>query len=580
MSDQLSTVSFSGGGGRRRRTAVCSLALLTTTLSTHGGQAFIPSVGICRRPRTTTSVEVSRITSDADFENECTKYLDAAGARRIGIRSAKNRIPKAFRSSRRAAAAAAKVGTRTELRGSKTPSDGGGSTQSPEASGGSGRRRKKQPSSSSSSSSSSLSKSPSPSPAYDFSPVETLDRDARKTAWERQKVAVRRRPTSVSEASGARVQRMELVNHGLLTKKEDLDCGERVVRATKLRAAMKDLVEERRLDLLEEQRAMRDGLMDAAAWADASLSWPSAAGGDGGLYSDFNEDDTDMVGADAQSMSELGVYGGGLAGGDDDDDDEYALTEHKGFSIMEREQAAASEAARNYVLVDEGSRFNRDPIEADLRVLTDEDILVRLGVPGGRSELRAILADGKDARDTLMRFNIRLVVNISKKWIKRFNNEGLSLSALYVGGWDRPSLDEVVQEGFVGLARAVDKYDPSRGLRFSTYATHWITSYVRQTFQKAVTGCLRVPSQLHDIRLNYKKLMKKYYDESKDIPDGDAIAAELGVTRSRLETSLRVTEKLLSIDQPVHTVSAMHKGSGAGGDLGDNELLITDILRW
>ena len=74
--------------------------------------------------------------------------------------------------------------------------------------------------------------------------------------------------------------------------------------------------------------------------------------------------------------------------------------------------------------------------------------------------------------------------------------------------------------------------------------------------------------------------MKKYYDESKDIPDGDAIAAELGVTRSRLETSLRVTEKLLSIDQPVHTVSAMHKGSGAGGDLGDNELLITDILRW
>lgn len=55
---------------------------------------------------------------------------------------------------------------------------------------------------------------------------------------------------------------------------------------------------------------------------------------------------------------------------------------------------------------------------------------------------------------------------------------GSGSNSLYSGGWDRPSLDEVIQEGVLGLARAVDKFDPSRGLRFSTYSTHWITSYV------------------------------------------------------------------------------------------------------
>ena len=89
-------------------------------------------------------------------------------------------------------------------------------------------------------------------------------------------------------------------------------------------------------------------------------------------------------------------------------------------------------------------------------------------------------------------------------------------SVLYNGGWDKPSLDEVIQEGVLGLARAVDKFDPDRGLRFSTYSTHWITSYVRQCLQDASTGCLKVPAQLHEIKVRAVEMLKGYnlHDEN------------------------------------------------------------------
>jgi RNA polymerase sigma factor (sigma-70 family) len=138
-------------------------------------------------------------------------------------------------------------------------------------------------------------------------------------------------------------------------------------------------------------------------------------------------------------------------------------------------------------------------------MLTDYDISEKLKVKGGRKELKRLIHLGAKARTTLMKSNIRLVVSISKKWIGKdyasSGKEGSIAVNLYNGGWDRPSLDEVVQEGVLGLARAVDKFDPSRGLRFSTYSTHWITSYVRQCFQTSATGCLKVPSQLHEIKV-------------------------------------------------------------------------------
>jgi hypothetical protein len=157
-----------------------------------------------------------------------------------------------------------------------------------------------------------------------------------------------------------------------------------------------------------------------------------------------------------------------------------------------------------------------------IHLLSEKDV-ISLDVPGGKAQAIEILLEGANAREMLMRKNIKLVISIAKNWMRNsFSTENANLggvvvnsssskgagnkkrkfvSQIYDGSWDRPSLDEAVQEGVLGLARAVDRYDPERGLRFSTYATHWVTSYVRVCFQRAVTGCLRVPSQLHDIKV-------------------------------------------------------------------------------
>mmetsp|Transcript_29228 Transcript_29228/g.42695 ORF Transcript_29228/g.42695 Transcript_29228/m.42695 type:complete len:288 (+) Transcript_29228:1-864(+) len=160
-----------------------------------------------------------------------------------------------------------------------------------------------------------------------------------------------------------------------------------------------------------------------------------------------------------------------------------------------------------------------------------------------------------------------------------------SLKALYNGAIDRPSLDELIQEGMLGLARAADKYDYSRGLRFSTYSTHWITSYIRRYMREAITGCLKVPSQLHDIKTKYKYIMKRCTDLGEKYPSEEDVAKDIGVSIQRLRTAVRVTESLISIDAPIYQGTSTHKGSAAGGGggspsgSGENELLLSDTLQ-
>ena len=248
-----------------------------------------------------------------------------------------------------------------------------------------------------------------------------------------------------------------------------------------------------------------------------------------------------------------------------------------------------------------------------LQELSNYDITHTLQISGGRQELVDILLDGAYAREVLMRRNVKLVMSISKNWMRNsfstsssnLSGAGASagggagggnsggnkktdkstkkyLSQMYEGSWDRPSLDEAVQEGMLGLARAVDKYDPERGLRFSTYATHWITSYVRICFQRAVTGCLRVPSQLHDIKNKYNKIVKDHIQIGEEVPEQEYIAEQLGISEQRLRTAIRATGSLVSVDAPIGSGNGgSYKGSMAGGDGSNSQkLLILDTLKW
>ena len=117
--------------------------------------------------------------------------------------------------------------------------------------------------------------------------------------------------------------------------------------------------------------------------------------------------------------------------------------------------------------------------------------------------------------------------------------------------WNLPSLHEVVQEGILGLSRAVDKYDSTYGYRFSTYASYWIASHVQSSFRVASTGALAIPMNVSLLRTKYNKLVKEHVERDNEIPSEEVLAKELGVTSTRLRSILSATQILSSLDVPV-----------------------------
>jgi len=221
----------------------------------------------------------------------------------------------------------------------------------------------------------------------------------------------------------------------------------------------------------------------------------------------------------------------------------------------------------------------RNQVAELLQTISDADISRYFGLDGGRLELQGILMQGALARDTLIRSNIRLVVSIAKKWCKQQaprRQSDTTQMGIYGGGWDRPSLDECIQEGIMGLSKAADRFEPSRNLRFATYATFWVTSYIRQCFQTAATTGFRVPSGYHDTRSNFKALVKSYYDQGEEVPPLAELASEMNLSEDRLEFILQTTKGLLSTDAPVYSNSAMMPGKAGNDDAA--EILIGDTL--
>jgi len=155
------------------------------------------------------------------------------------------------------------------------------------------------------------------------------------------------------------------------------------------------------------------------------------------------------------------------------------------------------------------------------------------GTTQRRKELEAIIQDGLLAREHLIKANTRLVVSIAKKYIGR----GV------------PFLD-LIQEGNLGLMKAVSKFEYERGFRFSTYATWWI----RQTITRAIADqgrTIRVPVHMTDrIRSMYKIAHKLEQDLGRP-PTTEELASALQVTPDRLQWMLQVSWTPISLESPV-----------------------------
>ncbi len=150
-----------------------------------------------------------------------------------------------------------------------------------------------------------------------------------------------------------------------------------------------------------------------------------------------------------------------------------------------------------------------------------------------RKDLEATIQDGLLAREHLIKANTRLVVSIAKKYIGR----GV------------PFLD-LIQEGNLGLMKAVSKFEYERGFRFSTYATWWI----RQTITRAIADqgrTIRVPVHMTDrIRTMYKIAHKLEQDLGRPAT-AEEMANAMQVTTDRLQWMLQVSWTPISLESPV-----------------------------
>lgn len=205
---------------------------------------------------------------------------------------------------------------------------------------------------------------------------------------------------------------------------------------------------------------------------------------------------------------------------------------------LDAEEPAMGDLADEEELSDEELEITVDNVDAfaddSVRLYLREIGKIPLLEPDEELELAKKAAQGdKKAKDKLAEANMRLVVSIAK----RYSGRGLDFL-------------DLIQEGNTGLLRAVEKFDPDKGFKFSTYATWW----VRQAITRAIADqarTIRIPVHMVETINKVLRATRKLTQELNREPTIEEIAKEMDMEPEKVEYVMKIKQDIASLDQSV-----------------------------
>jgi len=180
------------------------------------------------------------------------------------------------------------------------------------------------------------------------------------------------------------------------------------------------------------------------------------------------------------------------------------------------------------------------PLETYLKEINETALLTA----NEEKELAYRIAESdKEARDRMVRANLRLVVNIARS----YTGKGLPLQ-------------DLIEDGNLGLLRAVEGFDPGMNTRFSTYASYWIKQSIKRALINS-SKTIRIPAYMVELLSKWRRASAKLMDQLKRTPTPEEIAAELGIPRKKLS----IVKKAIQL----YNMNPQTDQSGSGWSLGD-----------
>ncbi|MDP3991173.1 MAG: sigma-70 family RNA polymerase sigma factor [Candidatus Nealsonbacteria bacterium] len=210
----------------------------------------------------------------------------------------------------------------------------------------------------------------------------------------------------------------------------------------------------------------------------------------------------------------------------------YSELEKKGVEVKENREFLEVRSDKEKEEIRAASEAGLDPVQMYLKEIGRVQFLTA----DEEKELAKKIEKGEEeAKKHLARANLRLVVSIAKKYIGRSPNL---------------TLLDLIQEGNLGLFRAVEKFDWRRGYKFSTYATWWI----RQAITRALADqarTIRIPVHMVETISKYTQIRRRLLQDLGREPLAEEIASEMGIEVDKVRHIQKISQETVSLETPV-----------------------------